>query len=91
MMQNDMKEMKEMNVKLDKIPEPEPQYQGPPPEFFDGFVTWEALEKMLKGIREELRPKTPPQAIEMGMQTEALAQSVSGIFSCYLFQVSNAF
>ncbi|XP_064621949.1 uncharacterized protein C16orf96-like isoform X2 [Lineus longissimus] len=69
---NEMKEMKDKveNIKIPDIPKIE-QYTGPPPEFYDGFVTWAALEKMLKGIREDLRPKTPPQAIEAAMQTEA--------------------
>ena len=38
----------------------------------DNFVTWEALEQALKGVRQDLAPKEPPErvVIEMSIQTE---------------------
>ena len=45
----------------------------PGPDVLNDFVTWQALEDSLKGLKENLEElRKPPTVIEMSMQTEAV-------------------
>ena len=49
----------------------------PGPDMLNDFVTWQALEDSLKGLRENLDElRKPTTVIEMSSQTEAVVSPV---------------